>query len=130
MLPYAPLPPVPSAPPAGATAAQRQAFDDAMELYRAAVAAMQATAQANTAEAIAGTIEAQIVTGPAGFAPIVDRFLATWAAHDAALDRLSAALGSVVVSGSIGGAGGGAEGLTAADVGIVQGLAAALKSAP
>lgn len=59
MLPYTPLPPLPTAPAAGATAAQRQAFDDAMALYRAAVAAMQAAAQANTAEAIAGTIEAQ-----------------------------------------------------------------------
>ena len=123
MIPYVALPAFPAAPAEGATAAQRLAFTDAMDRYRAAVSLMQATAQANTAEAMAALTEAQVVTGPAGFAPIVDRILTAWAQHDAALDRLSAALGTV---GS-GATGVRSEGLTAADVGIVQGLAAALK---
>ena len=53
------LPPLPTAPPAGATAAERQAFEDAMAVYRAAAGALHAQAQADTAVAMQASVAAQ-----------------------------------------------------------------------
>ena len=53
------LPPLPAAPPAGASAAERQAFDDALAVYRAAAGALHAQAQADTATAMQASVAAQ-----------------------------------------------------------------------
>lgn len=53
------LPPLPTAPPAGATAAEREAFEDAMAVYRAAASALHAQAQADTAVAMQASVAAQ-----------------------------------------------------------------------
>ena len=115
---------------AAETLAARQAVLDAQHAERMAREDACAAATSALAEAQRAQAEAQRA-GPASYGPTLDRLIAAWGAHDATLDRLTVALGSILVSGSIGGAGGGSsEGLTAADVGIVQGLAAALKSTP
>lgn len=65
----------------------------------------------------------------ASMGPTVEAVLAAWAAHDAALDRLTAVLGALQLPTSIGGGGGGDEGLTMKDVAVVKGVAEALKGA-
>jgi hypothetical protein len=109
------LPPLPAFPQQG-TDVQRAEWYRLAELH-------QAEAQRLTCWQGHQAVAAM----PALLGPTLDRLVDTWIAHDQALDRLSTAIAGLqlpqIATGTAG------EGLTAGDVGIVKGLAEAIKSA-
>ena len=122
------VPPHPGAEPgAQATAEAWTRYINLLTLHQNAIIANQrAQYEDACAAANASHVEA-IAAFPAAFAPTIDKVMAAWAAHDAALDRLTAALGSLP---AVGGGSGSAEGLTASHVQLVAGLAAAIRPTP
>lgn len=63
------LPPLPTAPPAGATAEQLAAFERDLSVYRAAAGALHAQAQADTAVAMQASVAAQAALAAAMSTP-------------------------------------------------------------